>query len=187
MRIIPSRGVCGHTDTHIFRLTSALRVLMNRRVSGRVAQPIAGHVSFGAVASRGALSLLNSVYLFAAQHWMLRGIPWDSLKCELSSTRFSLSLSQGDRTNCWGPEVCCSGAFFYGWSFASRTAIVSLVARHGRVWNALASAATFGACRHGDGRLSFLRRNLRRSRERDFLGKCVARSSSFDHRQCQEP
>ena len=24
-------------------------------------------------------------------------------------------------------------------------------------------------------------------RERDFLGKCVARASSFDHPQCQEP
>ena len=23
--------------------------------------------------------------------------------------------------------------------------------------------------------------------ERDFLGKCVARASSFDHRQCQDP
>ena len=32
---------------------------------------------------------------------------------------------------------------------------------------------------------SILRRGRRR--ERDFLGKCVARASSFDHRQCQEP
>ena len=28
---------------------------------------------------------------------------------------------------------------------------------------------------------------LGNTRERDFLGKCVARDSSFDHRQCQAP
>ena len=41
MRIIPSHGVCGHTDKRIFRLRS-LRVLMHpHRISGRVVQLIA--------------------------------------------------------------------------------------------------------------------------------------------------
>ena len=52
----------------MLRLRSALRVLMHRRrVSGRVVQLIAGHLSFGSIASRGALSLLDSVYKFAAK------------------------------------------------------------------------------------------------------------------------
>ena len=43
MRIIPSHGACGHTDKRIFRLRSALRVLMHRRhFSGRVVQLNAG-------------------------------------------------------------------------------------------------------------------------------------------------
>ena len=46
MRIIPAHGVCGHTDKRIVRLRSALRVFMHRRrVSGRVVQLIAGHLS----------------------------------------------------------------------------------------------------------------------------------------------
>ena len=52
--IIPAHGVCGHTWERIFRLEKALRVVMHRRrVSGRVVQLIAGHLSFGAIASRG--------------------------------------------------------------------------------------------------------------------------------------
>ena len=83
MRNIPAHGVCGHTDERMFRLRAALRVLMHiRRVSGGVVQFIAGHLSFGAVASRGAVSLLVSVCLFAVKHWMSRGTSWDSLKCE---------------------------------------------------------------------------------------------------------
>ena len=94
VRIIPSHGACGHTDKRILRLRSALRVLMHRRrVSGRVVQLIAGHLSFGAVASRGALSLLElGVSNLAAKHWMSRGIPWDSLKCELRAYAGLLSL-----------------------------------------------------------------------------------------------
>ena len=52
------------------------------RVSGRVVQLIAGHLSFGAIASRGALSSLDSVYKLAAKHCMSCGIPWVFLKYE---------------------------------------------------------------------------------------------------------
>ena len=79
MRIIPSHGVCGNTDKRIFRLRSALHVSIHRRrVSGRVVQLIAGHLSFGANASRGALSLLDSVFKITAKHLISCGIPWDS-------------------------------------------------------------------------------------------------------------
>ena len=41
MRIIPSHGVCGQTDKRIFRLKSALRVLMHRRRVLRVISRLA--------------------------------------------------------------------------------------------------------------------------------------------------
>ena len=132
MRIIPSHGVCGHTDKRMFRLRSALRVLMHRRrVSGRFVQLVAGHLSFGAIASRGALSFSDSVYKYAAKHWMSRGISWDSLTCT-----GLLSLFKRDWTNCWCPEVYCSDASKKkkkGWSLATRMAPVSLVASNARV------------------------------------------------------
>ena len=132
MRIIPSHGVCGHTDKRIFRLRSALRVLMHRRrVAAMVVQLIAGRLSFGAIASRGALSFLDSVFQFVAKHWMSCRIPWDPLKCELRA-HASLVLLIGDWTTRWCPEVCCSNASekkVKGWSFATCTAPHSLVAR----------------------------------------------------------
>ena len=86
MRIIPSSR-CLRTCRHAyFRLRSGrcCGVLMHRpRASGRVVPLIAGHLSFGAIASPGALSLVDSVYKFAAKHPMSCGIPWDSLNCEL--------------------------------------------------------------------------------------------------------
>ena len=66
MSIISSSGGCGHTDKRIFRLRSALHVLMHRR---RIVQLIACHLSFGSVASRGSLSIL------VAKRWMSCGIP----------------------------------------------------------------------------------------------------------------
>ena len=77
MRIIPSRDVSGHTDKRIFRLRSALRVLMHRRrVSGRVVQLIAGHLSFSAIASRGALSLFGLGVLNSLE---ARDVMWNSV------------------------------------------------------------------------------------------------------------
>ena len=109
MKIVPSHGVCGHTDQRIFRLKSALRVLMHRRrVSGRVVQLIGGRLSFGAIASRGALSLLDSVYKFAAKHSMSCGIPCDSLKFELRAYAGLLPHLKGDWINSWCPEVSYS-------------------------------------------------------------------------------
>ena len=93
-------------------------------------QLIAGHLS---IACRGALSPLDSVYKFAAKHWMSCEIPWSSLKCELRAYAGLLPLLKGDWTKRWCPEVSCSDASEKGWSFATRTALVSLVARHGRV------------------------------------------------------
>ena len=73
-------GVCGHTDKRMFRLRSGLPVLMRRRrVSGKVVQLIAGHLSFGAITSRGALSFLDSVCI-NSRHWMSGGIPCVPLK-----------------------------------------------------------------------------------------------------------
>ena len=87
VRIISAHGVCGHTDSRIFISDRHGAFLMHRRrVSGRVVQPIAGHLSLGAVASRGALSVLHSVYKYAAKHW------WDSLKRELRTYAGLLSL-----------------------------------------------------------------------------------------------
>ena len=64
---------------------------------------------------------------------MSRGIPWDSLKCELRAYAGLLSLFEGDWSNWWCPEVSCSDAPQKKRPFASRTAHVSLVACHGRV------------------------------------------------------
>ena len=67
MHEVTPDGVCGHTDKRMFRLRPGLPVLMHRRrVSGKVVQLIAGHLSFGAITSRGALSFLDSVYKFKA-------------------------------------------------------------------------------------------------------------------------
>ena len=119
MKIIPFRGVCGHTDKRIFRFRSALRVLMHRRrVSGRVVQLISGHLSFGAVALRRALSLLDSVYKCAAKHWMSRGIPWES---EFQAYAGLFSLLKRDWTDCWCPKVYCSDARRRKMSFLKRT------------------------------------------------------------------
>ena len=78
-----------------------------RRVSGRVVQLIAGHLSFGAIASLGALSLVDSVNKFAAKHWMSCGTRV-SLKCELRAYAVIPPLFKGDWTNCWSSEVYCS-------------------------------------------------------------------------------
>ena len=67
--------------------------MRRRRVSGRVVQLIAGHLSFGAVASRGALSLY-SLYKSAVQHRMSRGVPWDFLNCEFRPYAGPLSRFQ---------------------------------------------------------------------------------------------
>ena len=70
---------------------------------------------------------------------MSRGIPWDSLKCVLRAYAGLFSLSTGDWTNCWCPEVYCSDASKKkGRSYASRTALSSRVMVV--VWDALASA-----------------------------------------------
>ena len=85
MRIIFPHSVCGQTDQLFFRLGSA-------------------------IASRGALFLLDSLYKFVAKHWMSRGTLWDSLKCDLRADAGPLSLFTRDWTNCWCPEVCCANA-----------------------------------------------------------------------------
>ena len=101
----------------IFRLNSALRVLMHRlRVSGRVGN------SLLVISLLEPSLILDTVYKFAAKHWMSRGIPWDCMKCELRAY------------SC--PEVYCFDAFNRGLSFG---------VAHGRFPNS-------GACRHGDGR-----------------------------------
>ena len=157
MRIIFSQGVCGHTDKRIFRIWSALRVLMHRqRVSGRVMQQVAGHVSFGAITSRGVLSLLDSVYKFAAKHWMSCVIPCVSLKCELRAYAGLLPLLKGDSlvlaksTPRMHPKK-------NEWSSAIRTVPVSLSSRVTVVfWSAVQSACE----RHQNVRKLFLLDNL---------------------------
>ena len=104
--------------------------MRRRLVAGLVVQLIAGHLSIGAIASRG---MSHSVYKFGAKHWMSCEIPWVSLKCELRAYAGPLPLLKGDWTNCQCPEVNCSDASEKGWSLATRMAAVSLVARHGRV------------------------------------------------------
>ena len=125
MRIILSHGVCGHTDKRIFRQRSASRVLMHRRrVSGRVAQLIAVISDLELSPLEERCPFFGSLYKFAAMHWMSRGIPWDPLKCELRAYAGLIS---------WFSGAYRWNAFKKGWSFASRTALVSLVSRHGRV------------------------------------------------------
>ena len=82
MRTIPSHGVCGHGDKRIFRLTSALRVLMHRRrVSGRVVQLIAGHLSFGAIAlARNIVPFWTRCMNSLRSTGCYVRNPWDSLK-----------------------------------------------------------------------------------------------------------
>ena len=122
MRIIPSHGVCGHTDKRIFRHcvfdapSSCLR-------KGRATHYWSSLIWSYRLARSGVP--FDSVYKFAAKHWMSRGNPRDTLKFELRAYAGLLSLC------C--TEVCCSDASNKGWSFASRTALVSLVERHHRV------------------------------------------------------
>ena len=109
MRIIPSRGVCGHTDKRAF-LVSGRRVARFDSSSS--------YIGKGGAVDRFSLSLLDSVYKFSAEHRAYVGL---------------LVLMKGDWTNLWCPEVYCSDASEKGWSFVTRAAPVSLVARHGRV------------------------------------------------------
>ena len=151
VRIIPSRGVCGHTDKSIFLLRAVLRALMHRRrVSGRVVQLFAVHLSFGAVASRGALSLLDSAYRFAAMHWMSRGVPWDSLKCEFRTYAGLLSLFNGDGTNLLMSRSLLLGCVPERMVFLRLSRHVSLSSRATVVfWSALASAVRPTVSVHG--------------------------------------
>ena len=126
MRIIFSHGVCANTDKIMCRVRSALRVLMHRRpASGRVVQLIAGHRSFGAIVSPGALSSLDSVYKFLAKDSMSLGFP----HADLFSLERRLDQLLGVTKSI--------ARMLPKWSIASRTAHVSLVARGGRVFGTL--------------------------------------------------
>ena len=113
---------------------------------------IAGHLSFGAVASRRAMSLLDSVYKLAAKHWMSRGIPCDSEMSTLS-IRWSIVSLQRGLDQLLVSRSLLLGCFKKGWSFASRTAHVSLVACHGRVLERSRFRSTAGSERAGRARL----------------------------------
>ena len=86
-----------------------------------------------------------------------------------------VTIDKGDWTICWCPEGYCSDASRRGWSFASRTAPVSLVARHGRVLGRSRCRSPAGSERAGSApsnnwglptrrrKMNFLKRSLRRS------------------------
>ena len=136
MRIIPSHAICGHTDKHFFRLRSTLRVSMCLR-NGR-----ATHCA---------------VYKIAAKHWMYAGLL--SFLIEIGPiVGFPKSVAR------MLPEKGGLLRRARHLCFSSRIMVAYWIALASAVWQAVNvpgnSFPTIGACRDGDGRRGFLRRDI---------------------------
>ena len=70
MRIIHSHGACGHTDKRFFLSQVGLARFDASSSCLRKGRATDCCISLGAIARRQGLSLLDSVYKFAAEHWM---------------------------------------------------------------------------------------------------------------------